>query len=83
MFIIATLLLVKEDGMIPTSYTQWKSCLVNDCKITLTPDFARSRLSVYEDPENRETQKFAQLFGKEHLQNGIGWFRQVVKTNKA
>ena len=32
---------------IPQTFEQWKSCIVHDCKIQLTKDFALQRLQVY------------------------------------
>ena len=35
--------------MIPHTFEEWKSCIINDCKIDLTVDFAQKRLAVYSD----------------------------------
>ena len=64
--------------MIPTTFEQWKDCIVNDCKIKLTKDFAASRLKIYEDKRNPETKKFIQLYGKQHLNNVIYWLKKVA-----
>lgn len=63
--------------MIPQTFEEWKNCIVNDCKINLTKGFAKERLSVYQDPQNKETQKFVALYGEQHLQNVINWFSQI------
>lgn len=63
--------------MIPQTFEQWKNCIVNDCKINLTKDFAQQRLAVYKDKKNNETQKFVSLYGEQHLQNIINWFKQI------
>lgn len=63
--------------MIPQTFQEWKHCIVNDCKIALTKDFAQKRLAVYMDSTNSETQKFVTLYGKQHLQNIIQWLKQV------
>lgn len=63
--------------MIPQTFEQWMSCIIHDCKVPLTKDFADQRLSVYENSQHPETQKFIQLYGEEYLQNIIRWFRQV------
>ena len=63
--------------MIPKTFEQWRSCIINDCKIDLNKDFAQQRLAVYQDKENKETQKFAALYGEQHLQNIINWLSQV------
>jgi len=63
--------------MIPRTFEEWKNCIVNDCKINLTKDFAQQRLSVYQNRENRETQKFISLYGEQHLLNIIQWLQQI------
>lgn len=65
--------------MIPQTFEQWKNCIVNDCKINLTKDFAQQRLAVYKDKKNNETQKFVSLYGEQHLQNIIYWFELILK----
>jgi hypothetical protein len=64
--------------MIPQTFNDWRNCIVNDCKINLTKDFAAQRLAVYKNPQNPETQKFIYLYGDVHLQNIISWFNQIV-----
>ena len=63
--------------MIPQTFNDWKDCIVNDCKINLTKDFAKQRLSVYQDSQNPETQRFIKLYGETHFQNIIHWFKQI------
>lgn len=63
--------------MIPQNYTEWRACIINDCKINLTKEFAAQRLAVYQDAKNPETQKFSSLYGEKHLQNVIQWLQQV------
>jgi hypothetical protein len=63
--------------MIPQTFNDWTNCIVNDCKINLTKEFALQRLSVYQDNKNSETQKFISLYGEQHLQNIIKWFQNI------
>ena len=63
--------------MMPQTYEQWKNCIVNDCKISLTTDFAHQRLAVYQDNNNVETQKFILLCSQQHLINIIRWLQQI------
>ena len=63
--------------MIPQTFQDWKNCIVNDCKIILTKDFAKKRLEVYQNNKNKETQKFISLYGQQHLNNIIKWFQQI------
>lgn len=63
--------------MIPQTFEQWKQCIVNDCRIDLTTEFAERRLTVYQNETNPETRRFAELYGEQHLQNIIRWLKQV------
>ena len=63
--------------MIPQTFNDWKNCIVNDCKINLTREFATQRLAVYQDNKNIETQKFISLYGQQHLLNVIQWLKQI------
>lgn len=63
--------------MIPRTFEEWKNCIVNDCRIHLTKDFAKKRLKVYEDPSNQETRKFKELYGAQHLDNVIFWLKKI------
>ena len=65
--------------MIPSTFEEWKICIINDCKIDLTRDFAQRRLAVYQNPQDKETQKFLALYGPAHLQNVINWYQIVLK----
>jgi hypothetical protein len=66
--------------MIPNTFDQWKSCIINNCKINLTKDFARQRLAVYTDRNNTQTKEFLKLYGEQHLQNIMTWFKQIQST---
>jgi hypothetical protein len=63
--------------MIPVTFEAWKNCIINDCKIKLTKEFARQRLEIYKDPSKKETQKFVSLYGEKHLKNIIQWLEQI------
>lgn len=64
--------------MIPQTLEQWNYCIVHKCKINLTREFANERLLVYQDRHHPETEKFAALYGTQHLQNIINWFRLIA-----
>jgi len=64
--------------MIPQTFTDWRNCIVNDCKMNLTKEFAEQRLLVYQDNKNSETQIFISLYGEHHLQNIINWFKKIA-----
>lgn len=64
--------------MIPQTFDEWQNCIVNDCKINLTKDFAKQRLAVLQDEQNEETRKFITLYGAHHLSNIIRWFSKYI-----
>jgi len=66
--------------MIPQTYEEWKNCIVHDCKIKLTKDFAQQRLAVYQNRANPETRKFISLYGEQHLQNITHWLTLTLKN---
>lgn len=63
--------------MIPQNFEEWKDCIVNDCKIKLTKDFAEKRLRVYQNGNHPETRKFIELYGRQHLNNIIYWYKKM------
>jgi hypothetical protein len=63
--------------MIPQTFSDWKNCILNDCKINLTQEFATKRLAIYQDNKNVETRKFISLNGQQHLSNIIQWLQQI------
>ena len=67
--------------MTPRTFEEWKNCIINECKINLTKDFANRRLAVYENKKNPETEAFIQLYGEIHLNNIIYWLRKVADTH--
>jgi hypothetical protein len=44
------------------SFDNWVSCLTQKCKIRLDLIFAKERLSVLENSNKKETQKFRELY---------------------
>lgn len=65
--------------MIPHTFEEWKRCIVEDCGIKLTRDFVIKRLSIYENKSNPETQNFSKLYGNQHLDNVIYWYKKTLK----
>lgn len=63
--------------MVPQTFEQWKQCIIHDCKIDLTKEFAQQRLVIYQDRKHPETDKFIRLYGERHLNNFITWFQQI------
>ncbi|MGD1847953.1 MAG: hypothetical protein ACFB10_21375 [Salibacteraceae bacterium] len=63
--------------MIPQTFEEWRNCIVNDCKINLTQQFAQQRLTIYQDANHPETKKFKSLYGQEHLDRVIHWLQRI------
>lgn len=78
------LLLDKDINMsaIPKSFEEWRICIEQRCGIPLTLEFAEKRLSVYTDENLQETQRFARLYGDEHLTNIKEWLSQVIEEKQ-
>ncbi len=67
-----------SDDVIPSSYEQWRNCIEVRCKIRLTPAFIRERLAELQDDKQAKTREFARLYGVDHLQRTIAWFRRAA-----
>ena len=67
-----------SDDVIPLSYKQWRNCIEVRCKIRLTPAFIRERLAELQDGKHAKTREFARLYGVDHLQRTIAWFRRAA-----
>lgn len=63
--------------MIPQTFEQWKQCIVHDCKVNPTKEFAWQRLNIYQNRKHPETDRFIRLYGEQHLRNIITWLQQL------
>ena len=69
--------------VIPRTFEEWKSCIVNDCKNPLTAAFATQRLAVLENQAHPETRKFVELYGQAYLERIVYWFKQIEQSSNA
>lgn len=67
-----------SDDVIPRSYEQWRDCIEVRCKIRLTPRFIHERLAELQDDKHAKTRDFARLYGSDHLERTIAWFRRAA-----
>ena len=67
-----------SDDVIPRSYEQWRTCIEIRCKIRLTPTFIQERLAELQDDKHAKTREFARLYGADHLERTIAWFRHAA-----
>ena len=65
------------ENVIPKTYQQWRHCIEFLGEIELSPDFIANRLAILEDDHHVENKKFAKLYGREHLQRTVEWFRRA------
>lgn len=61
------------------SYPEWREAITGRCKIDLTPDYARARISALRDPADPATQEFTAKYGEAYLQQVIQWFEQAER----
>ena len=72
----------KEVDLIPTSYSEWYECITVKCKIPMTRSFIQERLSILEDLNQKETKKFSSLYGEQHLNEVVSWYRLALNKTK-
>ncbi len=61
------------------SYDEWRHALTERCKINLTPDYARTRISALRDTADPHTKEFTAQYGEAYLQQVIEWFEQAER----
>ncbi len=61
------------------NFAEWRQALTERCKINLTPEYARSRITALQDPQDKSTQEFKSLYGEAYLQQVIQWFEQAER----
>ena len=66
------------ENVIPTSYEQWRNCIEVRCGIPLTTEYVAKRLAELQDQKDVKTREFAKLYGANHLQQIIHWFRRAA-----
>ena len=67
-----------SDDVIPHSYEQWRHCIEVRCNIRLTSTYIRERMAELQDDNHAKTKEFASLYGPEHLERIIAWFRRAA-----
>ncbi len=66
------------ESVIPESYEQWRHCIEVRCRIQLTPTFVEARLKELQDATNPRTKEFKKMYGADHLQRTVSWYRQAA-----
>ncbi|MEM9629493.1 MAG: hypothetical protein AAGA21_24930 [Pseudomonadota bacterium] len=63
--------------MTPSTYDEWRHCIVVKCGLQLTPEFIQQRLSALRDENDYQTLRFREMWGVEHLRQVITWFEKA------
>ncbi|MCF6442378.1 hypothetical protein L1077_23400 [Pseudoalteromonas luteoviolacea] len=59
------------------SYEQWRHAITVRCNITLTPEYARTRIAALKDASDTHTKEFAAKYGEAYLNQVIDWFSRA------
>ena len=69
-----------KSAVIPYNYEIWHHCITVDCDLELTPDYIEERISSLQDTNNFRTKQFVKLYGDQHRENVLSWFKQAQNT---
>jgi hypothetical protein len=72
-----------QGELIPGSYASWRYCITVECGIPLTAEFVARRIDVLSRSNGEETLQFRRLYGDEHWQRVLAWFRQSQNESAA
>lgn len=61
------------------TYDDWKHCISEICKIPLTEEFVRRRLTELGDTQNHNTQKFVSTWGENHRKQIVTWLEMAER----
>ena len=66
--------------IIPTTYEEWKHCIVNECGIPLEKSYVENRISALEKTGDEQTKQFIRQYGQAHYSNVISWFKLALEA---
>lgn len=64
---------------IPGTYEEWRALLESNVGATVDASFVDERLKALRDPNDKTTETFAKVYGKDYLERVIGWYEQARK----
>ncbi len=64
------------------SYEEWRHAITERCRIDLTPEYARARITALRNPGDSATREFTDLYGDAYLQQVIQWFEQAERSGQ-
>lgn len=59
------------------NYEQWKHCITIKCRIELTAECIRKRITALSDQQEPTTARFIELYGDSHRLRTIRWFERA------
>lgn len=62
---------------LPQSLKEWRYCIEVLCGTPLTESFVESRIRQLTQLEDKLDRRFLELYGEEHRQQVLTWYRQV------
>ena len=68
---------------LPRTYGEWEYCITVKCGIALTQDYINERLRALLTTNDHATAKFVEMWGSEHHQKTVNWFKQAANEFKA
>ncbi len=60
-----------NENQIPQTYEEWRSFIINRCRVELSAKYARERLVELHNAENAKTKAFVSRYGKAQLEKTI------------
>lgn len=66
-------------AFMPTNYDEWRHCITVECGLDLTVNYIDTRIVALNNDKDHYTQQFVKLYGREYLQQVLGWFTQAQK----
>lgn len=69
--------------LFPSDYSSWRYCIEVKCGLALTPAFLQARIAVLGDPHNKESQRFASLYGESYREQVLAWFQRAAAEAEA
>ncbi|MEM9256740.1 MAG: hypothetical protein AAGA91_14935 [Pseudomonadota bacterium] len=69
-----------SDSIIPTTYDEWRHCIIVECGLELTSDYMAARIAALQNDKDHYTKQFRKLYGEDHLQRVLGWFQQAQQA---
>ncbi len=66
-----------KNSIIPTSFEEWRHCIIVECGLELTPSFIEERIISLQNLKLHHSQQFLKRYGQAHHQRVIGWFKKA------